>query len=170
MSDKDYEVLAKGQSLRFFDLPEARGSQIRLWDYRGRRNLVIFFMDDVECSYCRKLLRMLSATYNDITAEEAEVLAVVQAPPSKTVSLKHELGLPYPVLSDASGEVFRRYGLLDADKKPQVAIVIADRFGEVYHVSLVAKKHSLLSAEEILSWLKFIEVQCPECGAPEWPG
>lgn len=37
------------------------------------------------------------------------------------------------------------------------------------HASL-SEADKLPAVAGIPSWLRFIEVQCPECGAPEWPG
>jgi len=169
MASTEYEAVHAGGSLRLFHLREADGGQVSLWDYHGRRNLVLFFMHSAECSGCRKLLELISSAYDQLVAEEGEILVVVHAHLSDAAALKHEMGLRCPVLSDVSGEVFKQYGLLGSGKKPRAAIVVSDRFGEIYHVSISGEEHRLASVEDILSWLGFIEIQCPESGAPEWP-
>jgi len=32
-----------------------------------------------------------------------------------------------------------------------------------------AEGQTIPSAQEIIKWLTFINIQCPECGHPEWP-
>ena len=47
-------------------------------------------------------------------------------------------------------------------------IYITDRFGEVFAVYR-GKRETMPSAQEIIKWLTFINIQCPECGHPECP-
>lgn len=48
-------------------------------------------------------------------------------------------------------------------------VLIADRFGIVF-AEIEGRDAILASAQDgtILSWLDFIELQCGECGNPEW--
>ena len=47
-------------------------------------------------------------------------------------------------------------------------IYVTDRYGEVYAIYRVDQEQSLPSPEKILSWVQFLQIQCPENGAPEW--
>jgi hypothetical protein len=47
------------------------------------------------------------------------------------------------------------------------AICISDRYGEVYFSAFFAD--TAPSADNVLEWLRYIEIQCPECGVSEWP-
>jgi len=49
----------------------------------------------------------------------------------------------------------------------RAAICIADRYGEVYFSAFFSD--TAPSAENVLEWLRYIEIQCPECGVSEWP-
>jgi hypothetical protein len=49
----------------------------------------------------------------------------------------------------------------------RAAICIADRYGEVYFSAFFSD--TVPSADSVLEWLRFIEIQCPECGVSEWP-
>ena len=44
------------------------------------------------------------------------------------------------------------------------AVYITDKFREVVH-----RFDSLPSAADILGWIEFTAMQCPECHPPEWP-
>jgi hypothetical protein len=47
--------------------------------------------------------------------------------------------------------------------------VIADRFGEVWAAWLAGDRHAFPSEPEMDGSLQFIELQCRESEAPEWP-
>jgi hypothetical protein len=49
------------------------------------------------------------------------------------------------------------------------AVVVTDRYGEVWAARPGGEAHRLPGGQDITEWLEFIEIQCPECGAPEWP-
>ncbi|MFX1269492.1 MAG: redoxin domain-containing protein [Promethearchaeota archaeon] len=154
--------------LPVFDLPEAGGKKISVWDYKGRRNLVLFFVHP-DCRKCQDMLKELSDAYREVIRQESEVLAIIPASPIAAAELKSQLSIPFPVLADEAGGVFQRYGAVDSSDRPTAAVIIADRFGEVYAFSLAAAEHRLISVKEIIDFFNFIGIQCPECGAPEWP-
>lgn len=49
------------------------------------------------------------------------------------------------------------------------AILIADRWGEVYYGARGDSPAALPDASEIREWLQFLATQCPECGVPDEP-
>lgn len=42
------------------------------------------------------------------------------------------------------------------------AVIIADRYGQVYHVATAEDADGLLDARELEEWLRFLGTQCPE--------
>lgn len=161
--------LRPGDALPPFELPEGGGRRIHVGDYRGRRNLVLFFVDSMDCRKCQEVLQLLNTAFDEIIAEETQLLIIMPASADSAREFKESLGLRFPVLADSSGSVFRRYGVVGESGELLLAVFISDRFGELYHVAIARGEHELPSAKEILGWLSFIEIQCPECGAPEWP-
>lgn len=49
------------------------------------------------------------------------------------------------------------------------AILIADRWGQVYYGARGNTADALPDTEEIEEWLQFLATQCPECGVPDEP-
>lgn len=50
------------------------------------------------------------------------------------------------------------------------ALVIADRYGQVYHSERIGRDHEAgPSPEAVEEWLRFLSTQCPECGVPDVP-
>jgi len=46
---------------------------------------------------------------------------------------------------------------------PSPGVVVADRWGEVYYVQAADRASELPAPDELLEWLRFVQIQCPEC-------
>jgi hypothetical protein len=46
---------------------------------------------------------------------------------------------------------------------PSPGVVVADRWGEVYYVQAADRASQLPAPAELLEWLRFVQIQCPEC-------
>lgn len=42
-------------------------------------------------------------------------------------------------------------------------VVVADRWGEILHTEVPVDVSTLPSVEDLLSWVRFARIQCPEC-------
>jgi peroxiredoxin len=158
------ELPSKGHRLQDFELPSALGRNIRLSDYRGRSNLVLIFAGDG--SETTKLLVELAREYGDIKEEDCEVLVVVRLSLERSAGLKEKLKLPYQILVDDDDHV---HEAMRATGRGVPAIYITDRFGEVFGIYRSSEGGALPEISEILTWLEFVNAQCPECESPEWP-
>ncbi len=151
-----------GTFLPLFDLPEADGGRVESWHYHGRRNLVLFLFNRADCLNCRTLLGLLSAEYENILVEEAELIVVLPGTPEEARALKHDFRLRCPVLYDKDQDIYRRLDALGAGGQPRAAILITDRYGEIYKAVVTEDERELPNITEILNWLNFVEIQCPE--------
>ena len=70
------------------------------------------------------------------------------------------------VLVDADGSLRRGWGLAD----DVAAVIVADRWGEVYAVAAGTDPSELPGPDAIDEWLRFLAMQCPECGVIDEPG
>lgn len=152
-----------------FELPSTKGARLGLWDFKPQRNLVLFFFHNGGCAACRELLLGLARDYPRYKDEEAEILAVTTAPLDQSLKLAQDLSLPFPILSDPTGETAQKFTYLDERGQAVPSVFVLDRFGALYTQVIAEQESQLPSSEEILEWLDLIEAQCPECGAPEWP-
>jgi mycoredoxin-dependent peroxiredoxin len=160
---------AKGQLIREFTLTSTLGQEISISDYRGRSNLVLVFAAGGVGNPDFKILAEIAADHNRFQDEQTQVVAIMQCTQEKAARIKQEANLPFPLLVDADGRIHRSAGATDKSGHPTTAIYITDRFGEVFAVYRVAEGQTKPSAQEIIKWLTFINIQCPECGHPEWP-
>ncbi len=151
-----------GHMLHSFTLLDISGRQVRLWDYRQRSNLILFFHHGAACPVCRNMLQELAAHMATYRAEKAEVLAIGPDQPHEAQQLAAELEYPHPLLTDPTERTAAQHGLAVP------AVVVADRFGEIWAAWIGDDQHVLPSGQEIAAWLAFIEVQCPECDPLAW--
>jgi peroxiredoxin len=140
--------------LQPFDLPAADGARVRLWDYRQRRNVVLFVHHGSTCPRCRAELTRFARRYQAYRERDAEVLAIGPDGPALSADLAQTLDLPFPLLSDPGGLLVSRQGV-------QVpAVLIGDRFEEIWAAWAPRDDLELPTQEEIVSWLEFISIQC----------
>jgi peroxiredoxin len=158
-------VARHGEMFPEFTLPDIGGSSIVLESYRGRTNLVLVFAGDEMRKRPVSVLLQQLAQAGDLTSEAAQVLVVVTSRPR---AISQHRRRAFPVLLDVDGTIHRKVGAIDAMGRPAPAVFITDRFREIYAAYLMAHT-ALPDAQEILDWLVFINIQCPECGVSEWP-
>jgi peroxiredoxin len=153
-----------------FRLTAAGGQAVTLDDYRRQHNLVLFFTHNGDCASCEALMRGFTARRADYRAQDAQVVAIVPDTQERVRRLQAGLNLSYPLLADSQADTQHAYMQLIPDAPgDKNAIFVLDRYGAPYAALVGAVPDDPAVHEEILDWLGFIEVQCPECGIAEWP-
>src|SRR5689334_16876286 len=97
-----------GRDLAAFELPAHDGRVVRLWDYRLRRNTVLFFHHGAGCPRCRGELARFGRYYGQYRERDGEVLAIGPDEPAVAAALARDLNIPFPLLSDPSARVAAR--------------------------------------------------------------
>ena len=104
------EVRGLGSPAPDFELPDHRGAAVRLHDCLAPGGLVLVFFRGHWCPYCRRYLAKLQSHLPRLQAGGARLVAVSPEPPATSAALAAELGLRFPLLSDADGQVINRFG------------------------------------------------------------
>lgn len=156
------------------------GDRLPVGEYRDRRDgrlvrlrdqslgsPVVFVAHGPDCEGCRRYLGELAGLDEACRLWDGRRVAFLPDGEGEPVP-GEEAGFdpPFPLVAPA-GEAARR--LADPGN---AALIVADRFGECFHVDEVGPHHhaGLPRGREIESWLRFIAVQCPECGVPDSAG
>lgn len=132
---------------------------------------VLFVLHGAECEPCGAYLATLEELESADRAWDARRLAVVQGFEGRESDLPESISRrgshrPIPLLPDPGGSLAGHLGLSGS-----AGLIVADRFGEAFEVIRVQEGHeSLPSADAIESWLRFLAIQCPECGVPDSAG
>jgi peroxiredoxin len=161
---------ARGHLMPDFTLSSSDGKQVSLYDYRGRSNLALFFAGRAKDSADSPLLTALAARYGEIAATDSEVVVVLAESVAQADEFRRKMHFPVSVLSDPDMRVHNMVGACGTQAfVPGAALYITDRFLEVFAVWRTGAGERLPDITDVLSWLNFLDSQCPECTQIEWP-
>lgn len=138
--------------LRLATAPSGAPVDLRRW---GREATVLVWIDDSSCERCRAYVQELDRHREDFAAWDGRVIVVVPAPLEEAARLKRDLDLHLIVAGDPE----HRSPLAGAEGP---ALLVADRYGDVYYVTEADARHALPGPRELEEWLKFLATQCPE--------
>jgi hypothetical protein len=147
-------------------LPTRDGGSLSLDVFRPKWDLVMVMLGagpvpgDVE-----RLLEALAARRTDVEAEDGQVVAVTAAAADAQPDAWR---WPFPLLIDANGRLHGRVDAVDADRRAAPALFVTDHYREIYGAMRPGEPGWPASADEVIEWLVFANIQCPECNVPEW--
>lgn len=150
----------KGTVLRDVELHLADGSRQLLSQFRGRSNLVMFFVAQADVT---RLLDQLLSARSALEANTARVLVIGSKPLSHKFDSEE-----FQWADDPKLLLHRQLGALNDNAQPVATVYITDRFGEVFAAFRESAQQHLPDAKEVIAWLEFINQQCEECSPPEW--
>ena len=141
------------------------GTSVSFDSYRPRWDLVVLMLGAGAIDETvTKLLTMLAGARAEIEAEGGKVLVVATNDPEREPG---EWEWPFPLLIDSDAVLHRRIGAVDRSGQPTVALYITDRYREIFTALRPDGAEWPVSSRDVLRWLDFVNIQCPECGAPE---
>jgi peroxiredoxin len=146
-------------------LPMEGGGSLSLGRYRARSALVVLMLGPGALAEpAARLLGQLADARAELEAEGGQVLVIVADAPERWQGAWPH---PFPLAFDASAGLHQRVAAVDAAGRPDVALYITDRFREVFAVLRPTSARWPASAHDVIEWLTFIGIQCPECNPPE---
>jgi peroxiredoxin Q/BCP len=126
-----------GQKAPDFALYDTKGNEVRLTDYQGKKNVVLFFFPKAFTGTCERMVSEHHHRYDRFQELGAEVLAVsTDQSPSQAAFLAKCGADSFPVLSDFRHQVVNLYGVAETTgpRANQRATFIVDKAGIVRHV------------------------------------
>ena len=146
-----------GDAAPEFDLTDAAGKRVRLSDFRGKRNVVLYFYPKDDTPGCTKEACSFRDSYQSFTDAGAEVIGVSSDDGASHQKFAEKFHLPFTLVSDTGGSVRKRYGVpATLGLLPGRVTFVIDRDGIVRHVfnsQLQATKH----VDEALSVIKKLQ-------------
>ncbi len=95
-----------------FALKDQNGREVRLEDFKGRKNLILVFYPKDKSFFCTAQLRDLSQALDDIRSLDTEVVAINQESQVSHASFCDASGLKFSLLSDSAKETCKTYKTL----------------------------------------------------------
>jgi hypothetical protein len=147
-------------------LPLASGGALSIDSLRVRYDLVILMLGAGAIDPAAALLLdALAQGRAAIEEEEGRVLAVCASDRGRMPS---DWRWPFPLLIDAHARLHNRVGAVDARGEPTTSLYITDRYREIYAATRPEDADWPTIVNDVLHWLTFVNIQCPECNPPEW--
>lgn len=145
----------------YFRLHSASGEPYHLDQFRGRYNLILFFGHSLQCQACYEILRHFSVLRDDYSERNAKVLSIWPQDEASGMPTMGRIDFPI-ILMDDSQNTRRLYcDFIAVEHGQEAMIFVLDRFGSPF-AAAVSNEFDVKVHEEILNWLDFIELQCPE--------
>ena len=105
------QVLAVDTVAPNFRLASAQGQDIALEDYRGQRNVLLWFSRGLACPFCRRYMAQLRLGYQELQARNTDILQVTCSTPEEAQLYFRQYQLSFPYLCDPERRVFPVYGI-----------------------------------------------------------
>jgi peroxiredoxin Q/BCP len=146
--------LAAGARAPEFTLNDQNGRPVRLADFRGRKNVVIYFYPKDDTPGCTKESCAFRDHYAAFSDAGAEVLGISSDSESSHEAFAKKHRLPFSLLSDPGGKVRSAFGVPSTlGLLPGRVTYVIDKQGVIRHAfnsQLQATKH----VDEALSVLE----------------
>ncbi len=94
-----------------FKLLATHGQNVALTDFRGKNNVIVFFIRETTCPQCRTHVAQLGRMYEQFKEAGAEVIVILGEDTEKAKEYAEGIGLPFPILCDPDRAVYNLYEL-----------------------------------------------------------
>lgn len=150
-------ALRVGDPAPDFELPSSTGEMVRLSDYRGKSEVVLFFYPKDNTPGCTVEACSFRDSHEVFREAGAEVIGVSSDSPESHRRFAERFHLPFVLLSDADGALRARYGVpRTLGLLPGRVTYLIDRDGIVRHIfsSQLQPKRHVAEAIEVLERLR----------------
>ncbi len=118
-----------------FALPNASGELVRLSDFRGKKEVVLYFYPKDNTSGCTAEACAFRDNYDVIAGLDAEVLGVSSDSQASHTGFAQAYRLPFPLLSDRGGAVRKLFGVpATLGLLPGRVTYVIDKQGVIRHI------------------------------------
>ena len=146
-----------GDTAPDFTLPSQMGDNVKLSEYFGKKNVVLYFYPKDETPGCIKEACTFRDNYEELAALGAEVLGISEQSVQSHIAFASHYGLPFILLADVDNKVRELYGVPSTmGFLPGRVTYIIDKQGVVRHV-FVSQTQAQRHVEEAKKTLKMLQ-------------
>jgi peroxiredoxin len=88
------------------------GKRLSLADYRGKENVLIYFMRALSCAQCNAHVQSFAKNQGEFDAARVQIIVAVPEDLKDAAAWKARKNIPYPVVAGAAGTPHESVGLL----------------------------------------------------------
>jgi peroxiredoxin len=104
-------AITVGSPAPSFRLPSAQGPELGLEDYRGKKNVIVWFTKGMVCPFCRSHMSQLARGYEEVQKRDGEILEISISPLPRARLYAEKFKMPFPYLCDPDFRVHGQWGL-----------------------------------------------------------
>lgn len=124
-----------GKSAPDFTLPSSTGERVSLSDYKGKKNVLLYFHEGVMCDPCWEQIADIEKEYDKFASKDIELVSVTVDPLNAITKNAKRFGLATHVLADEDLKVSRAYDALrnsmHPGERPGHTFFLIDKNGKV---------------------------------------
>lgn len=118
--DQQVAALTEGKPAPDFTLPASNGKQVSLSDFRGTKQVVLYFYPKDDTPGCTREACSFRDNIAKVEGKDAVILGVSRDGLASHEKFIDKYTLPFILLADTKGEVCKAYGALtEVDGKPK---------------------------------------------------
>ncbi len=141
-----------------FELPDiTNDQQIKLNDYRDKKTVVLaftrIFTEKQYCPLCYPHIIELNQRYEELKEHGVELLMITSTDVAQTKQVFQDLGIQFPLLSNPTCSVFRKYGVGQALGAPLPAQFVLDKEGTLLYKHLFSFLSPNANTDDLFSVL-----------------
>ena len=145
-----------GDNAPDFSLVDVSGNDVRLSDFKGKKNVVLVFYKWHSCPRCREQLSDLQEQISEIKKLNSQLIAISTAGDRDNVErTKSSLGITFTLIPTPNKKVVIEFGLSYADSGRVHAAIIIDKKGRIRYKSV--DKWLLTKTSTIIKELQAIQ-------------
>lgn len=146
--------LQSGAKAPDFTLNDQDGKPVRLQDYRGQKNLVVYFYPKDDTPGCTKESCAFRDQFTAFSDAGAEVLGISSDSEASHRAFRDKYKLPFRLLSDLGGAVRKAFGVpATLGLLPGRVTYVIDKEGTIVH-AFNSQMNPLAHIDQALSVLK----------------
>jgi peroxiredoxin Q/BCP len=127
-------TLKPGDKAPSFSAPSWDGSTVKLADFSGDSNVVLFFYSRDNTSGCTREARALRDAADELKRRSAVVIGVSADSVESHERFARNNELTFPLLADPDGKVAGAYGVLKDTGRAERATFLIGKDGKLLHV------------------------------------
>jgi peroxiredoxin Q/BCP len=118
-----------------FTLPTSDGKSLTLSALAGHKHVVLVFYVADNTPDCNRQLSSLRDDARELAEADILVAGINPASVEEHARYREQLGLGFPLLSDAGGQVAAQYGVLNPDRTVQRSVYVVDKQGVIRYAA-----------------------------------
>jgi hypothetical protein len=120
----------------------------------SRYSLVLVFPHQKPCVQCQRYLDELSRESPEFASWDSQLVLIVTGRESAGL-LRGKSA--FRLIRDPQTRLLATAGILAP------GIVIVDQWRDIQHAQAAGTEHAFPTVQEVLSWVRYLATQCPEC-------